>query len=235
MFLRLLIYYSLDPFLCNLCGGKLNLRVIGFRKWNDPVLNYQQFYLSVLQKCLGRFCFLPRSLLFSDLRKSHFYCRKAIPCKKVWALINTWGASLPPKATAACRLLHSLPLPGPWVQRPVQGNLSLCSVFPSQSRGPGPWGLRRHQEDRRSRELPRLPLGPAFPEMPLSLLLLLFCSRLNNACVFAPFFSCLKRLWFYWGVIFYCSIILHPGLKWSLSVSDCLICFWGAQIYLKAM
>lgn len=142
MFLRLLIYYSLDPFLCNLCGGKLNLRVIGFRKWNDPVLNYQQFYLSVLQKCLGRFCFLPRSLLFSDLRKSHFYCRKAIPCKKVWALINTWGASLPPKATAACRLLHSLPLPGPWVQRRVQGNLSLCSVFPSQSRGPGPWGLR---------------------------------------------------------------------------------------------
>lgn len=97
MFSRLLIYYSLDPFLCNLCGGKLNLRVIGFRKWNDPVLNYQQFYLSVLQKCLGRFCFLPRSLLFSDLRKSHFYCRKAIPCKKVWALLTPGEPPFPPK------------------------------------------------------------------------------------------------------------------------------------------
>lgn len=232
MFLRLLIYYSPDPFLCNLCGGKSNLRVTGFWKWNDLVLNYQQFYLSVLQKSLGRFCFLPRSLLFSDLRKSHFHCRKAIPSKKVWALINTWGASLPPGCI--CSLL-SPPFSAsltPECRDQCRATWACVLYFWVRARAQAhgdSYGTRKITV-LVSGELPRLPLGPAFPEMPLSLLLLLlFCSRLNNACVFAPFFSCLKRLWFYR------SVILHPGLKWSLSVSDCLIYFWGAQIYLKAM
>ena len=228
MFGRLLIYYSPGPFSCSLCGGKSSLRVICFCKWNDLLLNYQQFHGSVLQKCLGRFCFPPKVFTFFRPSKMTLSSHKGHPQWKGLGAITTRVPHLHRAAVVACRP-HSLSassLTSGCRDWSVQGSLSFvcCISKPEPGLRPG----RTHRAPRGSQlsclgSCQGSPLGPAFPAClhPQSLLSL-FCSKLIHAYGFAPFFSCLKRLQFYW------SVILHPGWKEMITK-----CFWSPNLFLR--
>lgn len=167
------------------------------------------------------FLFLPRTLLFSDLKKLHFHCTEAIPSKKVWCPLTPGVPHLYRlQLSQADHISFSASSLISECRRPCRATWALCSVFPSQSQAQASVysGGTEMTPALVSGALPRLCSSPIFQQVPS--LLLVFCSKLSNAVFFAPFFSCLKRLQFYWNVI------LHPELKWSLSVSYYLIYFW---------